>query len=146
MKKVPWTQPDSQPFQVGLVQGNVTMSMKWDPEQWTDNIEHYQELSQPLFLNNKTRLIIWPETAVPILAHQIPGPLAEFNEQANARNIGLVFGIPLQFRGQFFNGMLGVGNAHGAYMKRHLVPFGEYWPSWSEFLVVTFTDVRFYWG
>ncbi|OAJ35501.1 Apolipoprotein N-acyltransferase [Piscirickettsiaceae bacterium NZ-RLO1] len=133
LKKVPWTQPDSQPFQVGLVQGNVTMSMKWDPEQWTDNIEHYQELSQPLFLNNKTRLIIWPETAVPILAHQIPGPLAELNEQAKARNIGLVFGIPLQFRGQFFNGMLGVGNAHGAYMKRHLVPFGEYWPSWSEF-------------
>nr|WP_235603182.1 apolipoprotein N-acyltransferase [Piscirickettsia litoralis] len=132
LKKVPWTQPDSKPFSVGLVQGNVTMSMKWNPDQLLKNIEHYQRLSKPL-LDNNIRLIIWPETAVPVLAHQIPTILADFNKQAKAKNAGLVFGIPLQFRGQFFNSMLGVGDARGVYMKRHLVPFGEYWPSWSEF-------------
>ena len=76
------------------------------------------------------QLIIWPEAAIPALAHEVEDYLTAFAELAKARHQTIVLGI-LTFdfdTDAFHNSLLMIGEGAGVYHKRHLVPFGEYFP------------------
>jgi apolipoprotein N-acyltransferase len=77
------------------------------------------------------RLIIWPEASLPVLSTDIPDYLRQLKEQARAHDADLAIGL-VDYRPatkQYFNGILVLARAgDGWYYKRHLVPFGEYFP------------------
>lgn len=111
---------------VRLVQPNAPQDQKWDPD--------YSPLFQDRLLASTAAeppvdLVIWPETSIPWLLHQVPDHLQAMGEAA--RGADVVFGA-LRLEGElFFNSIVHIGpdgGQRGLHDKAHLVPFGEYIP------------------
>lgn len=125
---IPWTKPIGNPIQISLVQGAIPQEIKWSPENLQLSFDRYQQLTEPLWGKNK--LIIWPETAIPMPLQDITGFVNDLNEKAKDSNTQLIMGIPIQAEHSngFYNAVVTVGDEKKLYLKRHLVPFGEYVP------------------
>ncbi len=123
-----WTEPNGEPFSATVVQANIQQSLKWDPEARISILGAYLELTRA---NWDSDLIVWPETAVPDFLHQVRSafikPLAE---EARDQGAELVIGIPVMDpeARTYFNGLISAGTSEDVYLKRHLVPFGEFIP------------------
>jgi apolipoprotein N-acyltransferase len=124
---VQWTTPAGDPFGVALVQGNYAQDVKWRPENLGKSLDRYRRLTQA---SAGARLIVWPETSIPQLAHRAQPFLEELGSWAREHNATVLAGAPLRDmeRAKFYNAMIAVGEVEGLYHKRHLVPFGEYIP------------------
>jgi apolipoprotein N-acyltransferase len=115
---------------VAMLQGNVAQSLKWDPAQLRAQLDLYRDLSR----NAKpTDLIVWPETAVPVLKEYAEDYLGGMAAFANSRQSALITGVPIrqlnaQGEKRYYNGITVVGQGQGTYLKQKLVPFGEYVP------------------
>ncbi len=92
---------------------------------------------------------MWPESALPVLAPEIPDYLEDLRAAGHAHGadfaIGLVDYLPDTM--QYFNGIRVLSDAGGGwYYKRHLVPFGEYFPvppfirSWMRLMSLPSVD------
>ena len=93
---------------------------------------------------------MWPEAALPVLANTIPDYLRRLQEQGRTHGadiaVGLVDYDPLTQ--QFHNGLLVLSDSGGGwYFKRHLVPFGEYFPvpafvrTWLRLMSLPYDDM-----
>jgi apolipoprotein N-acyltransferase len=124
-----WTVPVAPPLKVAAIQGDVAQSMKWDPAA----VDHQLALYRDLTLAAKPAdLIIWPETAVPLLLDNARPYLDQVGRYASERGAALITGVPVrqEVDGQrrYYNGITVVGEGTGTYLKQKLVPFGEYVP------------------
>jgi len=124
-----WTSPSGPALSVAAIQGNVEQSMKWDPAQLNAQLALYRDLS---FRSKPVDLLIWPETAVPVLKESAEGYLNMMGNFAAERKSALITGVPIRetvrHEKRFFNGITVVGEGDGTYLKQKLVPFGEYVP------------------
>ena len=124
-----WTQPLGAPLSVAAVQGNIEQSMKWDPQKLDDQLKLYRDKT---FTSRPVDLIVWPETAVPVLMESAQGYLSMMGRFASDRQSALITGVPIRQvvdqQKRFYNGITVVGNGEGIYLKQKLVPFGEYVP------------------
>lgn len=126
VQRIEWSQPDSSPLSVGLVQGNIAQMQKFDPAFFQRTLSIYRELTAAL---PPVDLIVWPETAIPRVIGDHPEVRAELDALANERNAILLAGTFTQdAAGRYYNALLGFPESAGEYRKRHLVPFGEYFP------------------
>jgi len=121
-----WTQPAGAPQAVALVQSNIRQDEKWRPEMRYEALVRHWRLTQQAW---PAELVIWPEVALTQPYHQLKDSyLADLQRQAESRDATLLLGI-LVFEGdRHFNSVITVGASTGRYDKRHLVPFGEYFP------------------
>lgn len=122
-----WTAPAGESLEVALVQGGIAQDRKWLLEELETTKALFSELTLGL---DTADLIIWPEAAIPALAHEEEDFLRGMRELMKARRQELILGI-LTFdfgTGEFRNSLLAIGADTGMYHKRHLVPFGEYFP------------------
>jgi apolipoprotein N-acyltransferase len=126
LQQVAWTRAEGAPFTVSLLQGNIPQELKWRPEKTAATLDLYRSLA----LDSRGRLIILPETALPLFVHEVPRTYYE-RLAAHAAALGgdILIGAP-EFDGQrYYNSVLGFGSAPvQVYRKRHLVPFGEFIP------------------
>lgn len=126
-----WTTPAGAPLKVLLVQGNVAQELKWNPEQLNAQLALYRELT--LEHIGDADLVVWPETAVPVLREMAQGYLADMTRFVQSHNAALITGLPLRERNEagelrYYNGITAMGRGEGTYLKQKLVPFGEYVP------------------
>jgi apolipoprotein N-acyltransferase len=124
-----WTQPLGASLSVAAVQGNIEQSMKWDPQKLDDQLKLYRDKT---FTSRPVDLIVWPETAVPVLMESAQGYLSMMGRFASDRQSALITGVPIRQvvdqQKRFYNGITVVGDGEGVYLKQKLVPFGEYVP------------------
>lgn len=125
---IPWTHPAGRPLTVALVQGNIPQVIKWSPNYLQLSINRYVSLTQPLW--GKVDIIIWPETAIPIPLESVPDLVQILDDKATMSGSALIFGIPMKSPGTmgYYNALVSVGANKNLYVKRQLVPFGEYTP------------------
>lgn len=123
-----WTHPQGKPIQVSLVQGNIAQELKWSPEQFQPTLERYLTLTQAHW---DSKIIIWPEDAIPLPLPNALSFVHSLDNQAKQHHVSLVTGIPQKngTHDDYFNAVIVIGANTGAYLKHHLVPFGEYTPS-----------------
>lgn len=127
LDKIAWTQPTPQPLTVSLVQGNIPQTIKWSPEHLQLSLDRYRDLTAPIW--GKSQLIIWPESAVPLPMDEAMPYVKSMNELAKKHHSTLLMGIPIRTeQNDFYNAMVTLGKQNQMYVKRHLVPFGEYTP------------------
>ncbi|MEZ5559443.1 MAG: apolipoprotein N-acyltransferase [Pseudomonadales bacterium] len=124
-----WVTPVSQ-RSVALVQGNIDQGLKWRPENRASIVRTYTDLSEPYW---GVDLMIWPEAAITLMAHEAGPVLEQLSARAAAAGTALVLGLPALERlpgGEivFRNTAVAIGDGSGRYVKRRLVPFGEYVP------------------
>lgn len=128
LKWVEWTKPIGKPFSVALVQGNISQTIKWSPEYADKTISLYLDMLK----YSHAELTILPETALPILSHQLDSKLIEnITHHANMHLGNVIIGI-VEYQPDtqaFFNSALSFGvDTTQRYQKSHLVPFGEFIP------------------
>lgn len=123
-----WTEPDGPTFRATLLQGNIPQDEKWMDGNLIPTIERYLNLTEA---SMDSQLIVWPEAAVPAMADEVESLLlAPLQEFARNGDTNILMGI-LFFEaesGSYFTSMLALGEERSRYDKRHLVPFGEYFP------------------
>lgn len=121
-----WTTPTDDAKRVALLQGNLPQLIKWTPEGQRTAANTYTRLTREQ--GDQLDLIIWPETALPMLDEEAI-PVLERLQSTLSPDTALLTGIVQRDdQGRFFNSVIGVGNVEGEYRKEHLVPFGEYLP------------------
>lgn len=125
LKQIHWTRPIGIPLSVSLIQGNIPQSVKWDPASVPGTLAVYKELT---LKNLHHQIIVWPEAAIPIFLSQASFFTEPLEHSLQSTGATLLTGVPLvDSHGKFYNAAV-VLNGHGQYLKRHLVPFGEYVP------------------
>jgi len=128
LSHIQWTQPAGEPFKVALLQGNVPQNQKWVPAFQKATLDRYLGMSREHW---GVKLIVWPETAIPAFYQQIKDTwLADLRAEAAPHQTDVILGIPWADAAtqQYYNAMVTLGEQPGHYLKRHLVPFGEYLP------------------
>ena len=128
LEPIRWSHPIATPRTVALIQGAVPQALKWDTAYRQPSIDLYNSLSEAHWGKS---LIVWPETAIPAFAYEIPDTIAQLQQRAQNNNSALLVGMPTSKAdqpGRYFNSVVQYGPIEGRYDKRHLVPFGEYLP------------------
>ena len=124
-----WTIPAGEPLKVAAIQGNVEQDLKWDPAHIDAQLALYRDLS---FSSRPVDLLVWPETAVPVLKDQAQGYIDVMGRFAAERHSALITGVPVReevhHQRRYYNGITVTGEGDGTYLKQKLVPFGEYVP------------------
>ena len=139
--QVAWTAPEGAPVGVSLVQGNIEQDIKWRPERVQASLDAYLRLT----LASDSRLILLPETALPLLNVDVPAEyLDRLKAHAQRRNGDVLLGVPEYVpaaaesgsgrpggEGRYYNSVMSYGaSPTQVYRKHHLVPFGDYFPQW----------------
>ncbi len=124
-----WVEPAAT-RSAALVQGNVDQAVKWDRENRMPIINRYRDLTEPHWGRD---LILWPEAAITLFEHEAAPWLQRWDERGQASGTSLVLGIPrvepdADGNYQFQNAAVAIGQGDGRYVKRRLVPFGDYVP------------------
>jgi len=125
LSQISFTRPASEPLAVSLIQGNIDQGTKWQRAQVQPIIDRYTGLSKSEWGRD---LIVWPEASITLFADHATVLLDALDRRGKASNTGLLLGIPSRDSERYFNSAIGLGAGSGTYLKRHLVPFGEYVP------------------
>ncbi len=131
LSHVSWTQAQGEPLKVSLLQGNIAQDEKFDEGRLLDILETYRRLAD----SSDARLIVMPETALPLLRNNVPDTY-EFLLGNHARRNGgdILIGAFEKEDGNYYNSVYSLGSADSQhYRKNHLVPFGEFIPLRSVF-------------
>ncbi|MBI2081145.1 MAG: apolipoprotein N-acyltransferase [candidate division NC10 bacterium] len=121
------------PLRVGVVQGNIEQALKWSPAALDLTLDTYSRLSAQAAAAGAD-LIVWPETAAPLLLRHDPVRLAYVRALAQSLGRPVLVGAPDRAAGEPIrlqnSAMLfgPDGRLLAKYDKMHLVPFGEYVP------------------
>ena len=128
-----WTRALGNPISVAIVQGAVPQSMKWEDEQHDKTIALYRGLTRQ---HLGTKLIVWPEAALPGLSHEMTDILREEWTAAHAAGSALVLGqVRFDFEERvFYNAVLALDREPQWYAKRRLVPLAEAFPPLPQWL------------
>jgi len=127
-KLIEWSQPSGEPIKVALIQGNISQDVKWSPDQAQKTIDLYLKLVQ----QSQATLTVLPETALPILSHQLHESIRQqFIDHAKTNHGNILIGM-VEYQAElqaYFNSALSFGSEPTQiYQKSHLVPFGEFIP------------------
>ena len=145
LTKPVWTTPTGAPMTVAIVQGAVPQDEKWTVDR-SSTVRLYTELTAPHLGKD---VIVWPEAALPILAHEALQILDPFTRLAHARGSRLVTGlVRYDFdRDEYYNGLVALDDEPQWYYKRRLVPFGEFFPvpsfvrEWLRLMNLPYSDL-----
>ena len=112
---------------VSLVQGNIDQHVKWRRSSVQSILNTYLSLTRNELGQD---LVVWPEAAITLFRKDASTFLNELHQQALDHGTTLVLGIPdRNASGGFQNTVIALGEGDGdKYIKRRLVPFGEYVP------------------
>lgn len=143
-----WTEPDGETLETSIVQGGVPQDRKWLRAQFVPTLNLYRDA---LLQAAGSDLIVWPEVAIPAVSSQVDSYLELLERDIRRRRQTLALGIlePYENGEQVYNSILMLdGSTRQTYRKRHLVPFGEYFPvpdmvrEWMRLLALPNTDMR----
>ena len=128
---VDWTEPDGEALRATILQAGVSQDKKWDREQLLPIMEYYHSATLSAADSD---IVLWPEVAIPALQDQVESFIARVESDARMSGQTVLFGIlersfERSADGRIYNSVMLIGAAERqSYRKRHLVPFGEYFP------------------
>jgi apolipoprotein N-acyltransferase len=129
---------------VVLVQGNVEQGQKWDRAIAATVFERYLHLTEQGVAQAKSTapsqaiVVVWPESASPYLLDRDAAAREAIWQASLPATAVLAGSIRFDASGNPYNSMFvltGPDSIAGIYDKWHLVPFGEFAPSWVPFAV-----------
>ena len=117
---------------IAVVQGNIPQAVKWDAAFKAETLRIYGSLTRAAAPGS--RLVVWPEAAVPAYVRLEPAAMRWLTDLASAVGVPLLVGVPdaetdgraLRYLNSAF--LVDPAGVRARYDKMHLVPFGEYVP------------------
>ena len=126
-----WTEPAGAPISSTIIQAGVSQDKKWQPDQLLPIMRFYARSTATV---PDSQIVVWPEVAIPSVNDRVESFIGAVEHAAYRNGQSIVFGIlergsEGESAGRIFNSVFIVGGERRqAYRKRHLVPFGEYFP------------------
>jgi apolipoprotein N-acyltransferase len=124
---VRWTHPSGAPVPVAVIQADIPQDEKWQEAYENKILQRYREMTESVL---GTKLIVWPEAALPEPANNMLPYIAAIDRATQARGSSLVMGVVrASDDGQnYYDSILALGRQASWYSKDHLVPFAEFFP------------------
>ena len=150
LKTIEWTEPAGTPISSSLIQGGVAQDKKWLPEQRAPTMKFYRETTRQL---SESAIVVWPEVAIPSVTDRVEAYIDSLSAMSRDTGQTIIFGIlerQLEQTGEsrIYNSVILIdGDRRQVYRKRHLVPFGEYFPvparvrEWLRMMNLPFSDI-----
>ncbi|MEM7610501.1 MAG: apolipoprotein N-acyltransferase [Pseudomonadota bacterium] len=142
-----WVRIEPRELSAHIGQLGLDQSLKWSDEQFLNTLQWY---GQFVAAHRGADILLMPEVALPTVADQIEDYLVQISEIANSANSDLLLGILRRDdQGKVANALLVAADGERQwYEKRHLVPFGEYFPvpafirEWMRLRGLPFSDLK----
>lgn len=130
LQNVQWTEAAGPAVRVTIVQGGVSQDRKWLREQFLPTLALYRN---SLIQHPDSRLVVWPEVAIPSVIDLVEDYIDALQTDLQAQHQSLLFGIlerdaDVESRRVYNSVIMLDGVDRQIYRKRHLVPFGEFFP------------------
>jgi apolipoprotein N-acyltransferase len=117
-------------YKVAAIQGNIPQGVKFTPDAFYLALERYDDLTRQAAAEHP-KLIVWPETVIPVSLNRVPWLQARFAALAKTASAELVVGTLQQRDDGDYNALYffrSDGGLDSVYRKRQLVPFAEHLP------------------
>ena len=148
LQQLSWISPAGPAVQATIVQGGVSQDQKWERDQFWKTLNLYQA---SIDQHPDSDLLVWPEVALPAVDYYIADFLQALDDHVAVRGQTLLVGV-LEASGPdapIYNSVLKLdGGERQVYRKRHLVPFGEYFPvpgfvrNWMRMMSLPNSDLQ----
>jgi apolipoprotein N-acyltransferase len=124
---VRWTHPSGAAVSVAVIQADIPQQEKWQDRYENRILDRYRKMTESAL---GTRLIVWPEAALPEPANNLLPYIALMDHETRAHGSSLVLGtVRASADGQrYYDSILALGKQPSWYSKDHLVPFAEFFP------------------
>jgi apolipoprotein N-acyltransferase len=151
LRHVEWTTPSGAERTVAIVQGAIPQDLKWLEGNRQNILDTYARLHAQAL---GAQLIVWPESTLPDVANRYTDYIVAVWAAARRSSSDMVMGIMREdatdqtlLEPRYYNSLLALGEGEPAYYdKRHLVPFGEYFPvpamvrRWLRLMSLPYSD------
>lgn len=149
LSHVDWTEDAGDALRATVLQNGISQDQKWLPKNRQQTLDYYRDGTR---LARTSSIVVWPEVAVPSLTSRETAFIRQLGSDVQESGQNILFGIledaTQQGQGKIFNSVMLV-NAAGTqgYRKRHLVPFGEYFPvpaqvrEWMKMMSLPHSDL-----
>ena len=126
-KYIEWVTPQDTSITAALIQNDVSVLSKWDPQQAREHLRFFVTQSQLL---QESDLIVWPETALSYTDSRLEKlKLWELLKQHPSDFLLGVIEIQQHDDGlSYYNSAYAISDEIQKYRKHRLVPFGEFTP------------------
>jgi len=147
---VQWTEPSGAAFKATIIQAGVPQERKWLTEERQPTKDFYRDRTRAI---TDSQLIVWPEVAIPSLTDLEENYIQSLEAISSESGHTILFGIlerqvSASDEVMIYNSVIGLnGGTRQVYRKRHLVPFGEYFPvpafvrEWMRMMSLPFSDI-----
>ena len=131
LRSVDWTEPDGEPLTATIIQGGISQDRKWLTEQFQPTLDFYRSETRKVADSD---IVVWPEVAIPAVTDRVEGYILGLESDSRISEQTILFGILERVTERVVtpkvhNAIIAVnGEERQVYRKRHLVPFGEYFP------------------
>ena len=131
LKNVDWTESSGEPVTATLIQGGISQDRKWLDEQFQPTLDFYRKTTRDVY---ESDIVVWPEVAIPAVNDRVPAYIDGLESDARINEQTILFGILERVterttEPKVYNSIVALnGEERQVYRKRHLVPFGEYFP------------------
>jgi len=124
---VRWTHPSGAPVSVAVIQADIPQDEKWQDAYEDRILARYRQMTESAL---GTKLIVWPEAALPEPANNLLPYIAAIDRETQFHGSSLVMGVlRASDDGQrYYDSILALGKQASWYAKDNLVPFAEFFP------------------
>jgi len=131
LKGVEWTEPAGEPITATLIQGGISQDRKWLQEEFQPTLNFYREATREV---SDSDIVVWPEVSIPSVTDRVGTYIDALESDSRISGQTILFGILERVterttEAKVYNSVFALnGEQRQVYRKRHLVPFGEYFP------------------
>lgn len=147
---VDWTEEDGNALSATVLQYGISQDKKWLLENRQGTLNYYRDGTR---IARSSDIVVWPEVAIPSLTSRETAYISQLQSDARESGQTILFGIledaDEQGKSSIFNSVMLVnGGSRQVYRKRHLVPFGEYFPvpdnvrEWMRMMSLPHNDLQ----
>ncbi len=145
-----WTEAAGPAVPTTIVQGGVSQDRKWLAEQRGPTMAFYRDATQRA---TDSAIVVWPEVAIPSVTDRVEDYIRSLEVVSRHNAQTILFGILERETGRaveprVYNSVVLVdAERRQIYRKRHLVPFGEYFPvpaavrEWMRMMNLPYSDL-----
>jgi len=133
LKTVDWTRPAGEAITASIIQGGISQDQKWLTEQFQPTLDFYREATREVANSD---IVVWPEVAIPSATGRpsVDNFIDALESDSRTTGQTILFGVlevvtERTIEPKVHNSIVALnGEVRQVYRKRHLVPFGEYFP------------------
>jgi apolipoprotein N-acyltransferase len=128
---IEWTEPYGKAVRTTIIQAGIPQDQKWLASQQRATLNFYRTATLAV---PGSELVVWPEVAIPAVHDRVADYLNIIDKDAKRNRQTVVLGIlensaERSVEPRIYNSVFLLGSdERQVYRKRHLVPFGEYFP------------------